>query len=249
MIAITHVPSLRLEQCELTHLSRTSINIELARAQHANYCAALTSAGCSVQNNDFNREFPDAAFVEDIAVVLDELIILGAMGVQSREPEMAGWKQRLSEFRTLVELPSGAKLEGGDVLRVGRDLLIGISTRTNAIAIEAVTKLVKRLGYLVHAVPVVGCLHLKTACTAIDEDTLLLNPNWIDCERLLHKKMVIAADSWGANVIRLPDQLLTNSQNTATINQLELLGFSVTPVDLSEFAKAEAGATCLSLLI
>ena len=109
--------------------------------------------------------------------------------------------------------------------------------------------MVSPFGYVVHAVPVIGCLHLKTACTALDDETLLLNPHWLDCGLLPVKKQIFALDKWGANVVRLPNQLLTNSSHLATIDQLARLGYPVTAVDLSEFAKAEAGTTCLSLLI
>ena len=249
MIAFTHVPSPNLVQCELTHVDRSPIDIDLAVRQHECYRDSLQAAGCSVRVFDFNRDLADSVFVEDVAVVLDEIILMGCMGVESRAPEVESWRKRLSEIRTIIELPLGAKLEGGDVLRIGRDLVIGISTRTNKIAIEAITKIVKQFGYVVHPVSVIGCLHLKTACTALDDETLLLNPQWLDCESLPFKKKIIASDKWGANVVRLPDQILTNSEHRATIDQLDQLGYRVTAVDLSEFAKAEAGATCLSLLI
>ena len=249
MIALTHVPSPNLVQCELTHVDRRPIDIDLAVRQHECYRDALHAAGCTVRVFDFNQDLADAVFVEDVAVVLDELIIMGCMGVKSRLPELDGWRKIFIEIRKVVELPVDALLEGGDVLRIGRDLIIGISTRTNRLAIEAVTKLVSPFGYVVHAVPVIGCLHLKTACTALDDETLLLNPNWLDCASLPVKKQIVALDQWGANVVRLPNQILTNSEHLATIDQLQRLGYPVTAVDLSEFAKAEAGATCLSLLI
>ncbi len=249
MIAMTHVPSPNLAQCELTHADRHPIDLDLAIRQHRCYREALHAAGCAVRVFDFNVHLADAVFVEDVAVVLDEIILMGCMGVESRAPEVAGWRSILSEIRTVAELPAGAKLEGGDVLRIGRDLIIGISTRTNSIAIEAVTKMVSPFGYVVHAVPVIGCLHLKTACTALDDETLLLNPNWLDCASLPVKKQIVALDQWGANVVRLPNQILTNSEHLATIDQLHRLGYPVIAVDLSEFAKAEASATCLSLLI
>ena len=249
MIALTHKPSSRIELCELTHIDRCPIDYGLALTQHENYRIELEAAGCNVRVYDFNRDFADAPFVEDIAAVLDEIIILGSMGVKSREPETSGWKEILSEFGVIAELPAGAKLEGGDVLRVGLELIIGISTRTNTIAINAVRNLVEGNGFVVHAVPVTGCLHLKTACTAIDDETFLLNPNWIDCSFLPKKRRIVAADAWGANVVRLPDRLLASAENSATISQLRQLGYSVTAVELSEFAKAEAGATCLSVLI
>lgn len=249
MIALTHLPSPNLVQCELTHVDRCPIDIDLSVRQHKCYCDSLQAAGCTVRVFDFNRDLADAVFVEDVAVVLDEIILMGCMGVRSRLPELDGWRKLLSEFKTVAELPGGATLEGGDVLRIGRDLIIGISTRTNRIAIEAVTKMVRPFGYVVHAVPVIGCLHLKTACTALDDETLLLNPRWLDCASLPFKKKIFALDKWGANVVRLPNQILTNSEHLATIDQLDQYGYRVTAVDLSEFAKAEAGATCLSLLI
>ncbi len=249
MIALTHVPSPNLAQCELTHVDRQPIDMELAVRQHACYRDALQAGGCSVRLFDFNQTLPDAVFVEDVAVVLEELIVLGSMGVRSRLPELKAWREILSEFRTVAELPAGAMLEGGDVLRIGRDLIIGISTRTNTIAIEAVSKIVSRFGYEVHPVPVIGCLHLKTACTALDDETLLLNPKWLDSESLPKKRKIITADRWGANVVRLPERILANAEHCETIEQLERLRYPITAVDLSEFAKAEAGATCLSLLI
>ena len=249
MIALTHLPSPHLDRCELTHIDRKPIDFELAVAQHEAYRGVLQSAGYSVRAYDFNRNYADSVFVEDVAVILDEVIVCGAMGVASRQPELEGWRTRLSEFGKIAELPLGVKLEGGDVLRIGHDLVIGKSTRTNLLAIEAVSAIVKQFGYAVHAVPVVGCLHLKTACTALDDHTLLVNPNWIDTESLPSKRLIVAADDWGANIVRLPDRILANSQYVATIDQLRRLGFPVSSVDLSEFAKAEAGATCLSLLI
>ena len=249
MIALTHLPSPYLDRCVLTHVDRQPIDFELAAAQHEAYRGALQAAGYSVRIYDFNRSYADSVFVEDVAVVLDEVIVCGAMGVESREPELEGWRTRLREFGTVAELPPGAKLEGGDVLRIGHDLVIGKSTRTNVLAIEAVSAMVKQFGYAVHAVPVVGCLHLKTACTALDDHTLLVNPNWIDIKSLPNKRLIIAADAWGANIVKLPDRILANSQYVATIDQLKKHGFPLSTVDLSEFTKAEAGASCLSLLI
>ena len=130
-----------------------------------------------------------------------------------------------------------------------RDRYIGASSRTNKQALEAVADIVGRLGYAVHSIPVRGCLHLKTACTALDDETLLVNPQWLDVDSLPKSKRIIADDAWGANIVRLPDRILANAQNRATIEQLDGLGYTVSSVDLSEFAKAEAGPSCLSLLI
>jgi dimethylargininase len=249
MLALTHSPSWQLAHCELTHLGRQRIDTELARRQHRAYCVALQEAGVEVHTFSMNRQYADSAFVEDIAIVLDEMIILGAMGAKSREPETVAWCDILAKYRPIHKLPCGATMEGGDVLRIGKDLLIGLSSRTNAFAIEAVAETLRPLGYNVRGVPVSNCLHLKTACTALNDECLLINPNWINANLLPRKKILEATDEWGANVVRLPDRLLANDQNRATIEQLRDANFNVCSVELSEFAKAEAGATCLSLLI
>ncbi|MEQ1826091.1 MAG: arginine deiminase family protein [Pirellula sp.] len=249
MLALTHHPSSLLAHCELTHVCRQHIDVDLAIAQHQDYRKALSEAGLDVRVYQHNLQYADSVFVEDVAVVLDELILLGSMGAKSRELETRVWRSILAEFRPVQELPAGATLEGGDVLRIGRNLVIGHSRRTNAVAIEAVSDIVRPLGYSLHTVPMSRCLHLKTACTALDDDTLLINPDWIDVPTACRKRILFAADAWGANVVRLRDRLLANSQHQATIEQLRLSGYQVEAVDLSEFAKAEAGATCLSLLI
>lgn len=234
-------------------MDRQPIDWSRAMEQHLAYRNALREAGFEVRVFDMNLQCPDCAFVEDIAVVLDELIVLGSMGVKSREAESSAWRSILSELRPTFDLPPKATLEGGDVLRLGRCLLIGQSSRTNRIAIEAFNDIVCRFDYRVLVVPIANCLHLKTACTALDDETLLINPEWFDWNKIksdamLDLRVLVAADRWGANVVRLPDRLIASSQNRATMEQLCSAGYRVESVDLSEFAKAEAGATCLSLL-
>ncbi len=249
-IALTHTPSNALGQCALTHLQRIPIDGELAKQQHRAYLATLHDMEVDVRNHEFNAAQPDGCFVEDVAVVFDECIVLGAMGTASRQAETESWAKVLQSFGRVLRLPRGATLEGGDVLRLNKDLLVGLSSRTNAAAIEALSLLVTPMGYRVHPIEVLGCLHLKTACTALDHDCLLVNSDWIRTDKLPKRKMIEAVEPWGANVLRLPNgRLLMSSTHQRTHEELDAAGFSLTLVELSEFEKAEAGITCLSIVI
>jgi dimethylargininase len=254
LVAIVREPSASLAECELSYLHRTSIDLDRARAQHAGYCAALRAAGAEVLVLPALDDLPDAAFVEDTAVVVDEVAVLGALGVASRaaEPEMAA--PALAAFRpvTRIDVP-GATLEGGDVLRVDRTLYVGRSGRTNDAGSRALASLLEPLGYRVRALRVQECLHLKTACTYAGEGVMVLNPAWVDAAAFrrdgLEVLPVAPAEPWAANTLRLGGKLLVPAGNRVTSERLRGAGLRPVEVDIGEFQKAEAGLTCLSLLI
>lgn len=147
-------------------------------------------------------------------------------------------------------MPADVFLEGGDVLRVGRTLFVGLSSRTNEVGIEALRTVVQPFGYAVVPVRVPGCLHLKTACCAVDAETLLVNRAWVDIMAFTGLRLIeVPADEpWGANVLRLPDRILVSSSYPRTADLVKDLGHSVVPVAVSELHKAEAGITCMSLV-
>ncbi len=194
---------------------------------------------------------PDCTFIEDTAVVLDEVAILASMGAVSRRPESAAIESVLREFREIEPIRHPATLEGGDVLRVGRTLLVGHSMRTNSEGIASLSRIADRYGYRVICVPVDGCLHLKTACSALPDGRLLLNPQWIDEAPLQEFSRICIPETepWGANGIGLHSGMIMATANSRTVDLVRKLGISVQVVDVSEFAKAEGGVTCLSLLV
>src|SRR5437870_10976384 len=100
--------------------------------QHGAYCSMLRTCGAEVITLDVNRDLPDCVFIEDTAIVLDEVAVLASMGVESRRAEPAGIEPVLREYRQVHHLEPGATLEGGDVLQVGHTLLVGMSSRTNS---------------------------------------------------------------------------------------------------------------------
>jgi dimethylargininase len=254
LVAIVREPSASLRDCELSFLDRAPIDLDRARAQHAAYCGALRSAGAEVLVLPPLDHLPDAVFVEDTAVVVDELAVLGVPGAASRSVEPAALVEALAAHRRVKRLDQpGATLEGGDVLRVGRTLYVGRSGRTNEAGIAALRSLVEPLGYRVRDVAVEGCLHLKTACSAAGVGVVVFNQGWVSGrvfeEDGLEAVPVAASEPWAANVLWVADTLLVPAGNDLTARSLRSLGLRPVPVEIGEFQKAEAGLTCLSLLI
>jgi dimethylargininase len=248
-IAITCQVSPGLSQCQLEFLEREAIDLLKARAQHSAYIARLP-ARALVISLPASAEFPDSAFVEDTAVVLDEVAILTRLGTPARQGEEARVADVLAEFRELRRVGAPATIEGGDVLRIGRTLYVGQSRRTNAEGFRQLRGIAEEFGYRAVPVPVDGCLHLKTACSYIGEERVLVNRAWIDAAPLSGLRLVDVpvAEPWGANVLLAGEEILTPASAPKTHELLLGLGCLVESIDISELQKAEAGLTCLSLL-
>ncbi len=250
LTAITHIPSPLLNQCELTFLPSRPINLDMAAFQHRAYCDMLRSCGATVVTLDRNTAFPDSVFVEDTALVLDEIGIVTAMGAVSRQAETEAVACELTKFRRIERILPPATLEGGDVLQVGRCLYVGRSPRTNSEGEKALARIVEPFGYRTIGVKVQGCLHLKTGCTALDDTTVLINPEWIDPQPFndLHTIAVSDREPFAANILRIGQTLCVHSGFAQTRERLERIGYDTKAVDISEFLRAEAGMTCMSLL-
>jgi dimethylargininase len=251
MLALTHVPSPNMDHGQRTHVTRVSIDYDLAVQQHGDYCQMLCDCGVEVLTLDVNRPLPDSTFIEDTAIVLDEVAVLASMGAERRRGELAGIESELRKHRELLHIEGLAIIEGGDVLRVGRFLLVGVSSRTDSAGVRAFEKIVRAYGYRVLSVPVRQCLHLKTACTALPDGSLLLNPCWLDVQSLpgFEKVPVSESEPWAANTLTVGSTVCIAAEHVQTADLIRQRGFPVRTVHLSEFMKAEGGVTCLSLLI
>ena len=254
MIALVREPSASLADCELSFVDRTPIDLNQARAQHAAYCAALRAAGADVRVLPALDHLPDAAFVEDTAVVMDEVAVLGALGAESRAAEADAIAGTLEAYRPVRRLDrAGARLEGGDVLRIGRTVYVGRSGRTNDAAHSSLRILLEPFGYTLRIVPVEGCLHLKTGCSIAAEGVVVLNPAWIDARMFQEDGLTVvpvaSTEPWAANVLSIGPMLLMPAGNPSTARRLVAAGLTPVAIDIGEFQKAEAGLTCLSLLI
>lgn len=251
LIAITRDVSASLGQCELSFVSRSAIDVTRAAAQHRAYRQALESLGCRVTALPAQEALPDAVFVEDVAVVLDEVAILTLPGAQSRRAEVSSVAEVLGRHRPLRTIEAPGTLEGGDVLRVGRALYVGQSARSNAAGIEQLRERVAGFGYTVHAVPIHGCLHLKSAVTQVAEDTLLVQPAWVDPAAFAGFRLleVDPGEEHAANALWLGGGVVYPACFPRTQRRLEEAGIAVTVVDVSELQKAEGAVTCCSLVL
>jgi dimethylargininase len=193
---------------------------------------------------------PDCVFVEDTAIVLDEVAVMMSMGAESRRDEPAGIESTLRRYRPIERVRLPATIDGGDVVRLGRTLYVGASPRTNADGIDAFRGVVEHYGYSVIGVPVMKCLHLKTACSALPDGRLLVNREWIDVSPLPPSALVDVPDGepWAGDVLVIGERIVASNAFPETARLLERLGFGVAPVAVSEFAKVEGGVTCLSLV-
>lgn len=251
LLAITHLPSPALQDCELTFVESTPIDISLAQTQHQNYCAMLERCGAKVIILEHTMALPDSVFVEDPIIVLDEIAILASMGVVSRRKEREAMETFFKDYRVIKRIELPAHIEGGDVLKIGKTLYVGDSARTNKEGIETLANLVKPFGYQVVSVKVTGCLHLKTGVTALDDTTVIINPEWVDegAFQNFNKIYLPKEEPFGANVLRIGEVVCMNEAFPKTLSMVKHLGYTTQSVNISEFVKAEAGLTCMSVLM
>lgn len=248
-IALTRTISPRIADCELSFLPRVPIDVVRAQAQHADYERALEGAGYSLRRLPDAPDLPDAVFVEDTAVVLEEVAVITRPGATSRRMETESTASMLAEYRPLLRIESGT-LDGGDVLRVGRKLYVGLSARSNRAAVDELVTLLQPFGYETVGVPLDGCLHLKSAVTQIDDETLLLNPDWVDPRHFTAMRTIPVdpAEPHAANSLWLGETVVYPASQPKTCARLEARGIRLTCIDMSETEKAEGGVTCCSLL-
>jgi len=248
--ALTREVSPAIINCELEFLDRQPIDLALAVEQHTQYQECLTELGAHVEILPSGPDMPDGVFVEDPAIVLDEIAVITRMGAVSRRREGETLARALAPHRELRHIVEPGTLEGGDVMRFGKTLYVGYSRRTNIAGIQQLAAMLHPLGYFVVPVEVRGCLHLKTACCYIGDDTLLANRAWMDPDALCSLKIldVPGDEPRGANALRIGATVLLPAAFPRTCDLLERSGFQVRRIDNSELLKAEAGVTCTSLL-
>lgn len=250
-VALTHIISPNIAQCELSFMERSPIDYELAVQQHQAYCMLLRDRGLQVIELTMNSDYPDSTFIEDTSIVTKEIAVMARMGTASRRGEVPGIESVLAAYCNIGHIRTPATLEGGDVLRIGRQVFVGITPRTNTAGINSLTAILKPFGYQVIPVTVRGCLHLKSACTAIDDHTLLVNPHWIDVEAFNGFQAITVPEEepGAANTLVIDRCVCVHSGFRRTIEILQGLGFQVKTVDISELLKAEAGMTCSSVIL
>lgn len=248
LTAITRDVSQRLAECEISFQERYPIDVALAGRQHAAYQAALTELGARVEALPALDGHPDSVFVEDPIVVLDEAAIVTRMGAAPRRGEEQGLAEAVARHRDLLRIEAPGTLEGGDVMRIGKTLYVGLSSRTNVAGLQQLAQLTAPFGYWVTPVEVRGCLHLKSACCHLGGGVVLANRTWLDLDAFCGVQFLDVVEPHAANVLLAGTTLLMPSAYPRTQALLEARGYAVRTVDISELIKADAGVTCMSLL-
>ena len=249
-VALTRGVSSAIARCELTFLEREPIDYPRAVAQHGAYVRLLEELGTTVVQLEADAELPDCCFVEDIAIVLDEVAVLTRPGAPSRRGETAAVAAALQEYRPIIRLEEPARIDGGDVLVLKRRLFVGLSNRTDTAGRQALAEALCPFDYEVVPVRMEGCLHLKTAVTAAHAGLLLVNPQWVDLAPFSGLETIDVApeEPWAANVLAVGKAVVAAKGFPLTTERLRARGLDVRTVDVSEFQKAEGGVTCKSLV-
>jgi dimethylargininase len=250
--AFTRAVSPRLAECALTHLERTPIDASVAALQHAAYEQALDEAGFDLIRLPELPDDPDAVFVEDTALLLNGHAVITRPGAPSRADETGSTAAGLADHFDLHCIESGL-VDGGDVLRIGQMLHVGLSARTNAAGAEALRKIASGLGFTVVPAELRRCLHLKTAATLAGPDAtgvpvLLYDERCADPAQFANVEPMAVDEPAAANCLRAGERLILPAGNPRTASRLRERGFAVVEVDVSELQKAEAGVTCMSLI-
>jgi dimethylargininase len=248
--AITRAVSPAIVNCEISFIDRRPIDLAIAQEQHHAYEKLLERLGARVISLPAEPALPDSIFVEDPAIVLDELAVILPLGTDSRRPEAASLAKALSAFRKIEYVNLPGTLEGGDVLRIARKLFVGQTRRSNAEGIRQLAAILAPHHYEVIAVPVTGCLHLKSAVTHVGGNTLLANRTMFDATPFAGYDWIDVdpTEPHAANALAMGETIIFPASFPRTRSCLEACGFHVTPLDISELQKAESGLTCSSLL-
>lgn len=251
VIAFTRPVPPSIASCELTHLERQPIDVAAAIRQHGEYQEMLRSLNCDVRQLPGLPHHPDSVFIEDTAIVLDECAVITRPGAESRRGETDGVADALRALRRLYHIAAPGTLDGGDVLRVGRRLYVGISTRSNDDGARQLADALASHGYTVKRVPIRDCLHLKTAASALPDDSLILDPRCVDAEQFDGARAIDVDpdEREAANVLVVGDVIAVPGSAPRTRATLDAAGFRTVAVDASELARAEGGLTCCSLLL
>jgi dimethylargininase len=238
--------------CVTVHPPNPPLDADVARQQHSEYAAALAAGGFEVRVVAADDRFPDCCFIEDTAIVVDGAALMARPGHPSRTGELAAVADALNAVAGVEEVDEPATLDGGDVLQVGGRVFVGVGGRTNRQGFERVSAFAGNRGRTVTPVSARGVLHLKSAATALDDETVLVHPGAVPVDAFtgLRVAEAPAGDPESANVVRLADgSLLVAAHHGPTAGLLDSMGYRVVTVDAGEFARADGGLTCLSIRV
>lgn len=238
------------DKCIKSHKVEHKIDVELAKEQHIRYQEILGQLGLTLIRIEPDDRFPDCCFVEDPGIVIGEIAILSRMGAKSRIGEGIEVKNTLSKYKKVYEIKPPGTIDGGDVLRINEKIYIGLSERTNQCAIQQVHTFISDCGYQVIPVEIKHILHLKSACTYVGNNAVVMFPGHFD-DRILseyRKIMVNQREAHSANCLSVNGKVLVQKGYPNAKKLIENEGFETIEIEMSEFRKGGGSLTCLSII-
>ncbi|MCA9802303.1 MAG: amidinotransferase [Cyanobacteria bacterium HKST-UBA02] len=235
----------------LTHGNLGLANAQKAMLQHEAYCDTLASLGLSLSVLEADPAYPDGCFVEDTAIVLDDLAVITSPGHPARVGETGAVRSELEERFAISTIDEPGTLDGGDVLRVGKRFFIGVTERTNKEGARQLQSILEQHGMAVTLIEVRRFLHLKSGVTGLDDDSILCIKEYADHEafRAIARKLIVPdSEEYAANCLSLNGTVIIADGFPQTRNIVEKEGLKVIALNTTEFQKMDGALTCLSLL-
>lgn len=247
--AITRIPSKSM----INGLSSAHLgipNYELAIIQHEDYIDALLKCGLEVITLEADESYPDATFVEDVALLTPHCAIITRPGALSRRGEIEEMKEVLkSEYEQIEEIKAPGTIEAGDIMMVGSHYYIGLSARTNEAGAQQMLAFLEKYGMTGSLVTLEKVLHLKTGLAYLENNYLVACGEFLTKPEFQSFNMIKIEeeDSYSANCIWMNDTVIIPSGYPKTKEKIASTGYHIIELDMSEFQKLDGGLSCLSL--
>lgn len=224
-------------------------DITLALKQHESYCKSLEKCGLFVEKLEPAFSFPDAVFVEDTAIVTENIAVIARPGDPRRRGEENTIEKALKKYRTVVRIKEPGTVDGGDICQTEDHFFIGISGRTNHEGARQLKSILSQYGYSASLIEVHHTLHLKSGFNDLGNNRLLIHEQFLDNPAIKNFGNIIVPEkeAYAANVVRINDHLLVPDGFPETLSILKQLDIPLIVLDMSEFRKMDGGLSCLSL--
>jgi dimethylargininase len=237
----------RYKNCLSTHPLHSTLDLKLAREQHATYCRTLEELGLEVIRVPRDDDHPDSVFVEDNVVIHNGKALICRMAKTSRRGEETGVEAVLKQYLKVKRATSPATVEGGDVVHLDDRLISGISQRTN---LEGIAQMLEWLDVPIATIFDPGIMHLKSYVTYIGKQIMIATERYATHPALEGFKIIIASSDseYAADTLSFGDTLLMAKGFPKAHKMVEEEGFKVVVLNVSEIQKCDGALTCMSVL-
>jgi dimethylargininase len=245
--ALVREPGDLYKNCITSHPQSTSININIVRKHHVEYCNTLEELGLELIKLPRLNEYPDSCFIEDTAIIHNGRAFITRMGAVERRGEVNSVESVLTEFTEVKKAVEPAIIEGGDVIHLKNQLVSGITQRSNQEGISQMSKFLE-----VKVLPCIdpGIVHLKSYVTYLGKNTLIITKKYANLSIFdkFEKIIVDTQEEYAANTLTINETVIMAEGYENAQMKVKEAGFDILTLKTTEFQKCEGALTCLSLL-